>query len=118
MNRILPATVALLAMGGLLLLSACDHPRYMHHGDAGGTAIAATGIFGGANVSVNLSVCSGRVSLTQGEATVRDSCFTGDTNIVLCTDTTSANPIKCAPSIGSLAVAGTGNDVITYARVR
>ncbi len=80
--------------------------------------ISAAGVFGGANVNVNLGMCAGRIVLVQGEATVHDRCFTGDTNVVLCTDATSPNPIKCAPGDGTLAIAGTGSDVINYARVR
>ena len=58
------------------------------------------------------------VRLEQGAATVNDGCFTGDTNVVLCTDATSASPIQCTASSGKLTLAGTGADLINYARVR
>jgi hypothetical protein len=80
--------------------------------------IAANSFFGGVNVTAMLDQCAGRVQLAQGAATVTDSCFTGDTNIVLCTDATAANAVECAAGKGKLALAGSGNDLINYARVR
>jgi hypothetical protein len=56
--------------------------------------------------------------MLNGFATVNNPCFTGDTNIVLCTDVTNANPVRCAPSAGSLLVGGSASDVIAYARMR
>jgi len=112
------AHAALLALG-LLIACGCDHSRGVRAGDGtGAMSISAVGVFGGANVNVNLGVCAGRVRLSGGEATVNDKCFTGDTNVVLCTDATSPNPIKCAPGEGTLAISGTGSDIISYARVR
>ncbi len=64
------------------------------------------------------NLCAGRVRLAQGAATVNDMCFTGDTNVVLCTDASSASAIQCTAGNGKLAVAGTGSDLINYARVR
>jgi hypothetical protein len=61
--------------------------------------------------------CAGRVAMENGAATVRDSCFTGDTNVVLCTDVTAANPMRCTPEAGSLSISGSGSDVISYARM-
>jgi hypothetical protein len=62
--------------------------------------------------------CAGRVQLAQGAATVNDACFTGDTNVVLCTDASSANAVQCTASNGKLTLAGTAGDFINYARVR
>lgn len=75
-------------------------------------------MFGSANLNELGIVCAGRVELKQGAATVTDSCFTGDTNVVLCADMTAANPVMCAPGKGLLALTGTGGDVVSYARVR
>ena len=63
-------------------------------------------------------LCAGRVRLAQGAATVNDTCFTGDTNVVLCTDASSASAIQCTAGNGKLALAGTASDLINYARVR
>lgn len=46
--------------------------------------------------------CAGRIALTQGSMTVRNLCFTGETNVVLCTDATAANPVKCSAELGAL----------------
>ena len=62
--------------------------------------------------------CAGKAQLQQGSAVVSDNCFTGDTNIVVCTDTTAPNPVMCAPHKGELAIAGGANDVVSYARVQ
>lgn len=91
------------------------------HGGAGAgpsEIIAANSFFGSVHVTATLDQCAGHVRLAQGVATVNDSCFTGDTNIVLCTDATAANAVECAAGNGKLALAGTGNDLINYARVR
>ena len=63
-------------------------------------------------------LCAGRVSLSGGVAEVQDSCFTGDTDVVVCTDSTSINPVRCSPHSGALAIGGSGSDVIAYARMR
>jgi hypothetical protein len=79
--------------------------------------IQAWAMMGSANIN-NFDVwCAGRVALVQGAATVKDSCFSGDTNIVLCTNTAAANPVMCTPGKGMLTISGTGSDVISYARV-
>lgn len=80
--------------------------------------IIANSFFGGVNVTAMDLSCAGRVQLAQGNATVNDSCFTGDTNIVLCTDASSASAVQCTASNGKLALAGTGSDLINYARVK
>jgi len=78
----------------------------------------ANSFFGGVNVTAMDLICAGRVQLAQGNATVNDSCFTGDTNVVLCTDSSAANAVQCTASNGKLALAGNGSDLINYARVR
>src|SRR5690242_5571087 len=70
------------------------------HGESGtkynqSRDIVANSFFGGVNVTAMDLVCAGRVQLAQGAATVKDTCFTGDTNVVLCTDTSSANAVQC-----------------------
>jgi hypothetical protein len=80
--------------------------------------IIANSFFGGVNVTAMDLVCAGRVQLAQGAATIKDTCFTGDTNVVLCTDASSANAVQCAASNGKLELAGNGSDLINYARVR
>jgi hypothetical protein len=105
--------IAVVAVFGVLTTASCREARASRASD-----ISATGIFGGAVVNVSPASCAGRATLSQGSAHVKDSCFTGDTNIVLCTDVTNASPVRCAPSAGSLMVDGTGSDVIAYARMR
>jgi hypothetical protein len=78
----------------------------------------ANSVFGSVAVKETTDLCAGRVQLAQGAATVNDACFTGDTNVVLCTDASSANAVQCAAANGKLALAGTGSDLINYARVR
>jgi hypothetical protein len=73
---------------------------------------------GGVNVDVNTILCAGKISLAQGAATVNDSCFTGDTNLVVCSDVSSVNAVRCEPGRGSLTVEGHGNDLIVYVRVK
>jgi hypothetical protein len=52
------------------------------------------------------------------EMSVSASCFTGDDNIVMCTDTTAPNPVMCRPNNGYLTVSGTIGDTISYVRLR
>jgi hypothetical protein len=80
--------------------------------------ISANSLFGRVQITAMQNMCAGRIQLEQGSATVRDACFTGDTNIVLCTDSTAASAIRCAPGVGNLQLSGTGSDLINYARVR
>ena len=109
-----------------LIGSGCGHrpppmnamPKQGDSEEGPSNVIAANSFFGGVNVTAMLDQCAGRVQLTRGVATVSDSCFTGDTNVVLCTDASSANAVQCAAANGKLALAGTGSDLINYARVR
>ena len=107
-------TIALLALA-IPTLPACEGSPAKAQASPG---IWATGFFGSANVHIMPAQCAGRVALTQGTGDVKDSCFTGDTNIVLCTDVTSINPVRCTPHNGSLSIGGTGSDVIAYGRLR
>ena len=59
--------------------------------------------------------CSGTATLSSGSATVSNSCITGSRPVV-CTDQTSAAPVKCTPSSASLSIGGTGSDVISWAQ--
>jgi len=80
--------------------------------------VFANSVFGSVDVKETANVCAGRVQLAQGNATVNDTCFTGDTNVVLCTDASSASAVQCAATNGKLVLAGNGSDQINYARVR
>jgi hypothetical protein len=80
--------------------------------------INSNSVFGASVVTVTPNLCAGRATLQQGSATVADSCFTGDTNVVLCSEVTGLNPVRCAPHPGSLSIFGTGNDTVSYARVK
>jgi hypothetical protein len=62
--------------------------------------------------------CAGQVSLVGGLATVTDPCFTSSYDVVVCSDNTMANPVRCTPAIGSLSLSGTGSDSISYARLK
>jgi hypothetical protein len=87
-------------------------------GVGGSHDIVANSFFGSVRVTAMDNACAGRVQLTQGAATVNDACFTGDTNVVLCTDASSANAVQCTASNGKLTLAGNAGDLINYARVR
>ncbi|HYA36640.1 MAG TPA: hypothetical protein VEF03_13530 [Candidatus Binataceae bacterium] len=93
-------------------------PRAQHGATRDQTNAVANSFFGAANARIEVPACAGRVALENGSATIADSCFTGDTNVVVCTDATSASPVKCAPEPGKLAIIGTANDMISYARIR
>jgi hypothetical protein len=110
-----------------LLGSGCGrgpHPESSQHPGEPGAAsndfhgVSANSVFGSVDIKETANLCAGRVQLSQGNATVNDTCFTGDTNVVLCSDATSANAVQCAAANGKLALAGTGSDLINYARVR
>jgi len=110
-----------------LLGSGCgrgSHPEPLpglgEHGAASNDVhgVWANSVFGSVDVKETANLCAGRVQLAQGNATVNDTCFTGDTNVVLCTDASSANAVQCAAANGKLALAGNGSDLINYARVR
>ena len=119
--------VIVLAMSALIAGAGCGpgpHPEASQPPGEPGAAshqernIWAQSVFGAANVRATTDLCAGRVQLVQGAATVNDTCFTGDTNIVLCTDASSASAIQCTAANGKLVLAGTGSDLINYARVR
>lgn len=100
-----------------LLIAGCRHG--MGLGEGGGSRdMTALGLFGGANINVNQYLCAGRAVLSNGAAAVKDSCFTGDSDVVLCSDMTNANPVRCTPAAGELSIGGSGNDVIAYVRVK
>ncbi len=80
--------------------------------------INSNSVFGSSTVTVTANVCAGRTTLQQGTASIDDSCFTGDTNVVLCTNVSALNPVRCDPHPHSLEVFGVGNDTISYARVK
>ncbi len=62
--------------------------------------------------------CAGQISLVAGVASVTDTCFTSSYNVVVCSDNTAPNPVRCTPAIGSLSLSGTGSDSISYARLK
>ena len=111
-----------LALAGLTFAACGGTPhsaKAPHDVKVSNDVINAFGIFGGAKVSVTAVIlCAGRVPLSQGGATVKDACFTGDTNIVICTDTSSVSAVQCTPGAGALLIGGSGSDVIAYARMR
>jgi hypothetical protein len=80
--------------------------------------VFANSVFGSVDVKETINLCAGRVQLAQGNATVNDACFTGETNVVLCSDASSASAVQCAATNGKLVLAGNGSDQINYARVR
>jgi hypothetical protein len=117
-----PAIVAF-AVSAVIFGSGCGrgpHPGPPLHGPGapGSRDIIANSFFGGVSVTSIDEECAGRVQLAQGTATVNDACFTGDTNVVLCTDASSASAVQCTASNGKLTLAGTAGDFINYARVR
>jgi len=81
------------------------------------TTMTSWGPMGGFSMSSG-ATCAGRATLNGGLATVSDACFTGADNIVMCTDTTAPNAIRCSPSDGSLSISGAPGDTIAWARVR
>ena len=118
--RVLVAAIAMIALIG----SGCGNPRQGEKAKRGeahevnaSNNISANSMFGPVQIQQMALQCAGRIKLAQGMATVNDSCFTGETNIVLCTDATAANPVRCSPAPGKLTVAGASDDVISYARV-
>jgi predicted small lipoprotein YifL len=80
--------------------------------------ISANSFFGSNVISVTSNICAGRIKLDRGAALVNDGCFTGDTNVVVCTDASAPNAVMCSARKGALAIAGSGSDEISYARVR
>jgi hypothetical protein len=124
MKSIMRMAIVPLALAGLTFAACRMTPNEVKvnlPGDAKtpNDSINAVGIFGGANVNLHTSiVCAGRVPLSQGSAIVKDACFTGDTNVVVCTDTSSISAVRCSPGAGALLIGGSGGDVIAYARMR
>ena len=124
MQNIMRRSIVPLALAGLTLAACRMTPSEVKvtlPGDMKqpNDSINAVGIFGGANVNLHTSiVCAGRIPLSNGNALVKDACFTGDTNVVVCTDATSISAVRCSPSAGSLLIGGSGSDVIAYARMR
>jgi hypothetical protein len=116
-----PAIVAL-AVSALLAVAGCGDgphpPAPSGSGPHDVHGVWANSVFGSVDIKQTTDLCAGRVQLAQGAATVNDTCFTGDTNVVLCTDATSASAVQCAAANGKLALAGNGSDLINYARVR
>jgi hypothetical protein len=81
------------------------------------TTISSWSPLGGFSMSSGAS-CAGHAILIAGSATINDPCFTGSSNVVLCTDTTSAAAVACSPGSGILTITGTRDDSVAYARVR
>ena len=73
-----------------------------------------------------VEICAGQATLSSGSpstATVSSKCFTGATNVVLCTDNTTGAAgaaLRCTPAAGSLAIIGPNSvtDSIGWARVQ
>ena len=123
-KRMVVWIVAIVILGPILLgplATGCmrHQERPAPIGTVNGPAVNVTSSFGGGNnVVITPILCTGKVLLAQGSATVNDSCFTGDTNIVICSDVTSVSAARCQPGKGALRVEGNGSDTIAYARVR
>ncbi len=81
------------------------------------TTMNSWGPMGGFSMSSG-APCTGKATLSDGTASVSDACFTGADNIVMCTDTTAANPVRCTPAYGSLSISGGVGDTVSYARIR
>ncbi len=116
-------TIIAFALSAVIFGSGCGrgpHPGPPPGGPRTGGShdIVANSFFGSVRVTAMDNACAGRVQLAQGAATVNDACFTGDTNVVLCTDASSASAVQCTASNGRLTLAGTAGDFINYARVR
>jgi hypothetical protein len=91
---------------GLAMAGGCDRAK------------SASSVFGSANVHISETICAGKIALSQGSASVTDKCFSGDTNIVLCTNESHPNPVRCKAAAGVLTIEGTSGDMIDYARIR
>ena len=121
--RVFVVTIAVLAS----LAAGCGRPHggpadvAPHHGDATPPFmhdLNSFAMFGASNINIVAVPCAARAQLQQGSAVVKDKCFTGDTNVVLCTDVSAPNPVMCAPHAGELAIAGAANDTVSWARIR
>lgn len=86
-------------------------------------ASAGTTLSGNANVTATsagivtvggmVNNCKGFVTLSSGVGTATNACITG-TSFPLCVDTTTFNSVSCTPNTGTMAIAGTGSDVIAW----
>ena len=121
--------IVALALAGLMVAGCrVNHTPLRASGERSGNgqpnavngAITAVGLFGGAQVEVKNypNLCAGRATLNGGSAEIKDSCFSGDTNVVICTDVTNVSAVRCTPANGALSIGGSGSDVIAYARVK
>jgi hypothetical protein len=105
--------IAIIAVMGLLM-SGCLEVQSQP--PLPSTTMSSWGPLGGFSVSSG-ATCLGKATLNGGHASVSDPCFTSDDNIVMCTDTTAPNPIRCTPASGYLSISGTADDIISYVRV-
>jgi hypothetical protein len=83
------------------------------------TAAKVTGVLNGLTASnkpngVALVGCQGTVTLSGGAGTATDSCIPATGFVPLCIDVTAFNGGVCTPSAGSMAITGTGSDVIKW----
>ena len=116
-KRLILYLAAIVVLAPLIFVIATQH-QPAPIGTVTGPSVYWSNSFGGGNLQVFANLCAGKVRLTQGSATLSDSCFTGDTNIVICSDITSPNPARCAPGKGTLIVEGHANDEIAFARMK
>ena len=116
---IFPITALILAGCAPLIVTAPPPPsgRVVWNNPGYYGSPPSSGIVTFGNVSVAGNLCSGKVTLTRGLATVTDPCFNRDA-VVICTDTTAAKPLRCTPDEGILSVSGSDGDVISYARAK
>ena len=120
-RRPVPFGPLVLPIVALLVCTGCHSspPREASSGNAKESRdIISWAAFGSSNVTEMAVACAGRVELKQGAASVKDSCFSGETNVVVCTDATAPNPVMCAPGKDALSIVGSGTDTVSYARVR
>lgn len=83
------------------------------------TAAKVTGALGSlpaTNIAngVALVGCQGTVTLSGGTGTATDSCIPASGFVPTCIDVTAFNGGICTPSAGSMAITGTGSDVIKW----
>ena len=81
------------------------------------TTMSSWGPAGGFTMSSG-STCSGHATLTAGHTSVSDPCFTGIDNVVVCTDNSAVSAVQCTPGTGYLVISGSGNDMISYSRIK
>jgi len=95
-----------LLAGLLVTIAGCNRSNTAHS------------VFGPANLHVQEAICAGKAALIHGSASIHDARFSGDTNVVLCTNETHLNPVRCKATSGALMIESNGNDVINYGRIR